>query len=50
MLIVLRLNIYMAYYLRIDIRCLSVINGARNNTSNCLSDLNEADYYVNYVT
>ena len=45
MLIVLCLNIYMAKYLRIDIRFLSAINGARNNTFNCQSDLNETDYY-----
>ena len=31
--------------LRIDIRFLSAINGARNNTSNCQSDLHEAEYY-----
>ena len=35
----------MAKYLRIDIRFLSAINGARNNTSVCQSDLHEADYY-----
>ena len=47
MLIVLCLNIYMATgkYLRIDIHFLSAIDGARNNTSNCQSDLNEAEYY-----
>ena len=42
MFFVLCLNIYMAKYLRIDIRFLSAINGARNNTSNCQSDLNKA--------
>ena len=35
MFIVLCLNIYMASYLRIDIRLLRAINGAQNNTSNC---------------
>ena len=45
MLFVLYLNIYMAKYLRIDISFLSAINGARNNASNCQSDLNEAEYY-----
>ena len=45
LLFVLCLNIYMAKYLRIDIRFLSAINGARNNTSDCQSDLHEADYY-----
>ena len=35
----------MAKYLRIDIRFLSAINGARNNTSDCQSDLHEAEYY-----
>ena len=39
------LNIYMAKYLRIDIRSLSAINGARNNISNCQSNRYEADYY-----
>ena len=29
----------MAKYLRIDIRFLSAVNGARNNTSNCQLDL-----------
>ena len=45
LLFVLCLNIYMAKYLRIVIRFLSAINGAQNNTSNCQSDLNEAEYY-----
>ena len=45
MLIFWCLNIYMVNkYPRIDIRFLSAINGARNNTSNCHSDLNEAEY------
>ena len=45
LLFVLCLNIYMAKYLRIDLCFLSAINGARNNTSNYQSGLNEAEYY-----
>ena len=45
MLIVLCLN-NMANYLKTDIRCLSAVNGAQNNTSYCQSDWNEADYFI----
>ena len=49
MLFVLCLNIYMAKYLRIDNRFLSAINGARNYTSNCQSDLNEAEFFLDNI-
>ena len=48
MLIVLCLNIYMANYLRIDIRCLWAQSTEHklNNTSNSKPDWNEAESII----
>ena len=48
MLIVLCLNIYMANYLRIDIRCLWAQSTEHklNNTSNSKPDWNEAEIII----